>query len=117
MPYADLEELRQHRELLEQQFREEKGVQRRMPEIVHAPSYRGAGHGRFAFGVDPRKRYTTNIWGDFHRELDEGISDVDDFVERYTRRLMAVGRSPDYARRQVINRIKAYQEDTGYRYF
>lgn len=116
MPYADVEEMRQHRELLEKQFSEERAIRGRPKEIVYGPWGSGfgrsylTGHGQIG---DPRRRYTTNMWADFYRELDEGVPDIEDFINRYVSRLKAGGRSTEWARRHVLSKIKQHQEDSG----
>jgi hypothetical protein len=119
MPYADSEELRHHRELQEKLFREQKAIRHMPKEIVYGPW--GSGYGRsyltgYGHYGDPRRRYTTNLWADFYRELDEGVPDIDDFIARYVARLKAGGRSAEWARSHVISRIKQHQEDSGYQY-
>lgn len=116
--YADLEEARQHRELLEKQFREERAIRHQPKEIVYGPWGSGFGRSYLSGGYfgEPRRRYTTNVWADFYRELDEGVPDIEDFINRYTARLKAGGRSAEWARSHVISKIKQHQEDSGNTY-
>ena len=116
--YADVEEMKHHRELLGQEFKEARAIERQPFEIVYSPGHGGHGRSYLSHGGygEPRRRYTTNVWADFYRELDEGVSDIEDFILRYIRRLKAGGRDADWARRHILKKIKDYQEDTGYQY-